>query len=343
MGVNRRFFPLIAKKSIFRFKIDTRLTNVGATDGSQLDNHFILPVDTGSTGNTNFILKINDGRSDILVTGANLSTAKQITFALPGEYEITFIGRCTLRFSNMSPDQRKMTWVYECGDGFRFNSVAFSGAVNMIWDAPHARMNTLDRVFLGIKGFGDNADLSKYSVEMATAGIYIVSNTSNPVTYLFQGFFLNLTSAAQMYRYCNLDPSITKIEMIAPNLTTAASFMINTYFKGKLIIKSNVLTNISQIMYNGSNPPPLGGVDIRNVTSSVNIVSGLMSKANVDSTLLEWANDYDWSAIPNIPNKTTINFNFNTGACTCSNTPAVINALNFLKSKGYLFPYLTAV
>jgi len=340
MGVVRRMFPLLAKKSIFRFKIDTRFTNPGATDGSQLDNQFILPTYSG-----NMIVKVNDGRPDIILNGdyVNLRPQRTLTFAVAGEYEITVIGRSSIRFSNISPDQRKIIWVYECGDGFRFLSNAFAGAINMIWDAPHARMNILDRVFIGIKGFGSNADLSKYTVDLATDGIYVVSNTINPITSLFQGFFLNLTSAAQMYRDCNLSPSISKIEMIAPNLTTASSFMVNTNFKGRLIIKSNVLTNISQIMYNGANPPPLGGVDIRNVTSSVNIVSGLMSKANVDSTLLEWANDYDWSAIPNIPNKTTINFNFNTGACTCSNTPAVVNALNFLKSKGYLFPYLTAI
>lgn len=322
--------------SVFHFQIDTRNIVSGATNGSQIDTRFVLPIDTNFA--VNFILKVNDGRGDISVTNANLATAKILNFSVAGIYEISLIGFANLRFNNMSVDSRKMTWVYECGVGFKFSSYAFENCSNMTWDAPFTRFNELNRVFIGCKGFGANAILSRYIVDQATIATYTFANVINPMTSVLSGFFLMLTNADNFYRDAPIS-SVTEIQIIAPNLASIEGGFFNSMMRGRIVIKSDVLTNIANLCRGYTNPPSLGEVDIRRVTNASLCISSVMSTTNVDATLLGWVNNFDWSGIPTVTNKVTFDF-YNS---RYSNNSAVINAKTFLESKGIIFTRLTII
>lgn len=333
MGAIRRFMPFDDENSVFRFKIDTRFVNAGATDGSQLDTQFILPIDTPI--GFNFILKVSDGRPAVIVNTNNISTYKTITFSIAGVYEITLIGRANIRFNNMSPDAKKMTLVSEFGLGFKFSSYAFQGAINMIWDAQFVRFNELDRVFINIKGFGANADLSKYIVDSATVATYTFINIINPMTSVLSGFFPSLIDADSFYRETKISSSVTEIKILAPNLVSIRSCFNSTQWRGRFVVQSKALTNISFVFRAVTNPPSLGEVDIRRVTNTTNFITSIMSTTNVNATLLGWQNNFDWSVIPSV----TATYDFYNSKY--SNNPAVIAAKAFLEAKGIVFTNLT--
>lgn len=320
--------------SVFHFQIDTRNIVSGATNGSQLDTRFVLPIDT--TYSCNFILKVSDGRPDLAVTNSNLATAKILNFSTAGIYDIYLIGSANIRFNNMSVDSRKMIWVYEFGVGFKFSSYAFENCSNMIWDAPFTRFNELNRVFIACKGFGSNAILSRYIVDQATIANYTFANVINPMTSVLSGFFLMLTNADNFYREAPIS-GVSEIQIIAPNLTSMDGAFYNSQMRGRIVVRSEVLTNISNICRGYTLPPSLGEVDIRRVTSASIFIGSVMSTANVDSTLLGWVNNFDWTSIPTVTNKVTFDF-FNS---RYSNTPNVVAAKAFLESKGIVFTRLT--
>lgn len=334
MSAIRRFYAGNIDNSIFRFTIDTRNIVSGATNGSQLDKQFILPIDTGF--GSSFILKVSDGRSDVIVNSNNISTYKTITFATAGIYEITLIGKANIRFNNMSPDAKKMTLVSEFGLGFKFSTYALQDAINMIWDVPFVRFNELNRVFIGIKGFGSNADLSKYIIDSATVATYTFSSIINPMTSVLSGFFPMLTNAQDFYRDAPL-ASVPEVQIIAPKLTTVSGAFYSSNMRGRIVIQSEVLTIMDSLCRGYTSPPSLGEVDIRRVTSASFFINSVMSTANVNATLLGWANNFDWSKIPTIANKVTLDF-FNS---KYSNNQAVIAAKTFLESKGITFTRLT--
>lgn len=321
-------------ESIFRFQIDTRNIVSGATNGSQLDNRFVLPIDVNFP--LNFILRVNDGRPDVVVSSSNVTTAKILNFSSPGIYDITLIGRANIRFNNMSVDSRKITWVFEFGVGFRFSSYAFENCINMTWDAPFVRFNELNRIFINCKNFGSNANLSNYIVDQATTASYTFANLISPMTSVLSGFFLMLTDATNFYRDAPLT-SVAEVQIIANNLISASGAFYNSQMRGRIVIKSEVLIDISSICRGYANPPSLGEVDIRRVTSASFFISNLMATTNVDATLLGWVNNFDWTGIPAVTNKVTFDF-FNS---RYSNTPNVVSAKAFLESKGIVFTRLT--
>ena len=333
MSIAPRLMALLDEDSVFRFQIDTRNTLSSATTGAQLDNQFILPIDAGVT---NFVLRVNDGRPEVSVTNANLATYKTLTFASPGIYEISLIGTANLRFNNQSPDSRKITWVYECGLGFRFSGYAFENAINMTWNAPFVRFNELNRVFIGVKAFGPLANLANYIVDDATTANYTFANVKTPMSWVLSGFFPKLTDAQDFYRQAPL-ASVPEVQIIAPKLTTVSGAFYNSQMRGRIVIKSEMLTDISNLCRGYTNPPSLGEVDIRRITSASLFITSVMSTANVDATLLGWANNFDWSAIASVANKVTFDF-INS---KYSNTPQVIAAKAFLESKGIIFTRLT--
>lgn len=320
-------------ESVFHFQIDTRNIVPGATNGSQIDTRFVLPIDT--LFSSIFILKVNDGRPDFSVTNSNVATAKILTFVSPGIYEITLIGIANIKFNNMSVDSNKMTWVYEFGFGFKFSPYAFENCINMIWDAPIVRFNELNRVFIGCKGFGSNAILSNYLIDQATTATYTFANVVNPMTSVLSGFFPALTNAMDFYRDAPIS-SVGEIQIIAPNLTTVAGCFYNSMMRGRIVIISESLTNIANLCRGYMNPPSLGEVDIRRVINASLFISSIMSNANTDATLLGWANNFDWSGIPTVTNKVTFDF-YNS---RYTNTPNVVNAKSFLESKGIVFTRL---
>lgn len=319
--------------SIFRFQIDTRNILAGATSGAELPNQFILPVDAGTT---NFILKVGDGRPDVVVNNSNIAANKKITFATPGIYEISMIGRAQLRFNNQSPDARKMTWVYEVGLGFKFSSYAFEDTYNMTWDAPFVRFNELNRVFINTKAFGPKANLANYIVDDATMASYTFTSIQTPMTSVLSGFFPNLINATDFYRSTPLQ-LVSQVQIIAPNLVTTAGCFYLSNMRGRIVIKSDVLAIIDNLCRGYTNPPSLGEVDIRRVTSASLFISSAMTTANVDATLLGWVNNFDWSFISAVTNKVTFDF-YNS---RYTNSPNVVAAKAFLESKGILFTRLT--
>lgn len=333
MSIAPRLMALLDEDSVFRFQIDTRNVLSGATNGAQLDKQFILPIDAGTT---NFVLRVNDGRPEVSVTNANLATYKTLTFASPGIYEISLIGTANLRFNNQSPDSRKITWVYECGLGFKFSSYAFEDTINMTWDAPFVRFNELNRVFIGTKAFGASANLATYIVDDAALASYTFANILTPMSSVISGFFLNLTNAQDFYRQAPL-ASVSEVQIIAPKLTTVAGAFYNSQMRGRIVIQSEVLTLMDSLCRGYTNPPSLGEVDIRRITSASLFITSVMSTANVNATLLGWVNNFDWSAIASVANKVTFDF-INS---KYSNTPQVIAAKAFLEAKGIVFANLT--
>ncbi|WDF45243.1 hypothetical protein PQ459_10065 [Chryseobacterium sp. KACC 21268] len=338
MSIVPFFLMLDDEESVFRFQIDTRNILPGATNGAQLDNRFVLPIDVtfASTYPTNFILKVSDGRPDISVSNSNLSTARILTFATPNIYEITLIGTAQLRFNNQSPDARKMTWVYEIGLGFKFSSYAFEDTINMTWNAPFVRFNELNRIFVNTKAFGPLANLSSYIVDDATLASYTFANVATPLTSVISGFFLNLVNGTDFYRSAPL-ALVSEVQIIAPKLTTISGGFYLSNMRGRIVIRSEVLTNMDNLCRGYTNPPSLGEVDVRRITNAALFITSVMSTANVDATLLGWVNNFDWTGIPSVTNKVTFDF-YNS---RYSNNSAVISAKAFLESKGILFTRLT--
>ena len=339
MSAARRFFALIEDTNVFKFKIDTTKIKAGATDGSQLDNQFVLPIPMTAYTIVNFILIVSDGRPDVSINSNNVSTARILTFATPGIYEITFIGKGTIRAGgSSSTDLLKIIEVTVMGKTFSLTEYAFEGCSNMIWNVPFCNFNTLSRVFLNIKGISDTIDLGNSLVDKITSATNIMGILGDPPKTIFSGFFKKLVSADAMYIDTNLS-RIESVQIISPVLTTVSRAFQNTGFKGRIVVQSEVLTNINNICYGYLNPPSLGEVDIRRVTSANTFISRVMPTANVNATLLGWVNNFDWSVIPTVTNKVTLDF-FNS---KYSNNTAVINAKAFLESKGIVFTRLTMV
>lgn len=332
MGNSLKFFTMMEDASIFKFQIDTRNIVSGATNGSQLDNQFILPIDSLITS---LILKVNDGRADTIISSSS-TAGKTVTFSTPGIYELTLIGKAVIRFSSISPDARKMIWTSEFGGGFKIGANAFETTINMTWDVPFVRFTNLTLTFSSSKTFGPRVDLTTYVVDEVETASFTFRNFQTALTTVFSGFFPKLTNATSFYRDAPLSMT-PEVQIIAPNLTTAQSCFYSSGMRGRIVIKSNVLSDISGLCGNIANPPSLGEVDIRNVTNATNFITKTMTTANVNSTLLGWVNNFDWSGIPTVTNKVTLDF-YNS---KYSNNTAVINAKAFLEAKGIVFTNLT--
>ncbi|GEM_PF-5499182 len=332
MSTIRRFMALDDENSVFKITVDTTKIKVGATDGSQLDDRFQLPI--LHTFPFSFILYVSDGRAEVSVNASNYTTYRTIIFATPGIYTIILIGRATIRFVSWSVDLLKVTELLQMDAGFKLTDQSFMNCSNLVVKAPYINMNTLDRVFNGINRI--EADISKYTVHQATRGYFTFLNIANPVTKIFSGFFDSLTNANEFYKNTDFS-NISECVIIAPNLLSAVETFSTTNFRGRIVIQSNTLTDIRWFIRYVSNPPSLGEVDIRNVTRADFFISSLMSTANVDATLKGWVNNFDWSGIAPVANKVTFDF-YNS---KYSNNPDVIAAKTFLEAKGIVFTRLT--
>lgn len=325
-----KFFALPQRSSNFRFIVDTNFVNAGATDGSQLNNQFILPVTSG-----NFTLSVSDGRPSVVVNNSNLNTYKTISLS-PGIHTITLTGSADIRFDLVSPDNLKITSTLEFGSGFTLAQYSFKNCSNMVWDVPFTNFNILSRIFNGIKGISDNIDLKNSLIDKVIDASYIMGGIIEPPKTVFSGFFSSLTTAGNMYRDSNLS-RVDEVQIIAPNLVNISGGFYGTMFRGRIVIKSNSLTNINNLCYGYTNPPSLGEVDIRRVTNANTFITQPMSRINTDATLLGWVNNFDWSVIPTVTNKVKFHFR----GSTYSNNSTIISAKTFLESKGIVFTNLT--
>lgn len=346
MSSYRRFFAEEDANSVFKFTINTSIINPSGTDGSENPLTFKLPLSNTVNASTNCIVKVSDGRPDISMVGQSEVNSKSLlTFASAGIYQITIIGFVqTFSFNSsiFGYDKRKIISIDHWGSKVGFIQYSFRDCENLEINANNALVlpSNSNGFFNGIKGFNTSLELLDNSKVTAAEGIFgyieqILTTSPNP-------FWESLVSFFQVFSSSSFDPSILKIEIISNTITRLVNCFTNTNFRGRLVAKTPNLTEIDRLFMNYSNPPPVGGVDIRNVTSVNIICNNLMSKDNIDSTLLEWANDYDWSDVPNIPGKCNINFFGNTNPCYCSTDSEVLAAKSFLEGKGYVFPYLSA-
>lgn len=333
MSVARRFSD--EDTSVFRFKIDTTKIVVGATNGSENPLKFKIPVFYPTSNTNSFIIRVSDGRADVSYTGSPTTVGLlDLTFSTAGVYTITLIGKCnSMRFID-AVDKLKLIEVLHFPTKFNFLAGAFQGCSNCWINAQNGlKIASAGNFFNGIKGFGSNFDLGKLDLTKTNDTTLMLANITTTVNSTINAFLSSATSISGLYNGIQFGVSVNKIEIIAPLATNASNFLLNSNFQGRLIIKAP-LTNIFQLTRYLPAPISLGEVDIRYVTASSNFFSGIMSVANVDATLLGWANNFDWAGITS-----TTAYNFN--GSKHSNSPNVLTAKAFLQSKGITFTNLT--
>lgn len=335
MGAIRRFSAVEYENNIFTFKIDTRNILTGATNGAENPLTFRIP---STSSQNSFILRVSDGRPDVSIVGATNTTNMTLSFSTAGIYEISMIGKVTsfsFYFLAHNQDARKIIEITRWSNSI-FLQRSFVGCINLIVNAP----NTLvlppasDSLFQGIKEY--RSDLMLLDTSKVTNAGAILIGVQTPLKSTLNPFWKSLTSFTAIYGFTSLDTSITKIEVISDSITSLSSPMNNTSFTGEFIVNTPNLTTLYRIMYGTGLKPHFGKIDIRKVTTANEWIQYTMTQANTDATLLGWVNNFDWSEVPTIPNKVTMDW-YNS---KYSNNPAVINAKEFLEAKGYVFTRL---
>lgn len=343
---NKRFFATSGESNIFTFTVDTRNIVAGATDGSQLDNQYILPLtsDSGHNGNK-FIIRVNDGRPDISVVGrAETDTKKIITFSSPGVYQISIIGTITGRYSTQDqPDRLKLIEVNNWSQTIYFYNAFYGGCSNLVIKAinPISLSGSASRnMFYGIKGFDSKeAMMAIIVVNVTDSASMFRGITSLPLKWMPNAFWNEVTTLSQTFFGSKIDNSVSIIEINAPKLTSVVSLFFSTQSTNtdlRLVIRAP-LTSIDKLWYGSSPDISFGEVDIRNLTYCNQLYTKVSATSKVDATLLGWVNNFDWSGIAPVTNKVTIDF-YNS---KYSNNPSVIAAKDFLEAKGYIFTNLT--
>lgn len=339
MGVNRRFFALEDSTSVTEFFIDT--TKTTASSHPQDSLRFQLPISQNIFSGSGFVISVDDGRADVPVRNlTELNANSTLYFANPGIYKIRLIGS-VLNFScytavGVTYDVNKIIKLTRIGREFRQGRNQWRDCVNMDLALIESVVLDVDSygMFYGIKNISCDMNIvfSLSKVENLTA---FLLGVSEPIVTPLSGFFPKLIFASNLYQNTSISSSVTEIEILAPNLTSIAGFFNVAEWRGRFVVQSEALTDISLVFRMVTNPPSLGEVDIRRVTTTTNFITHVMSTANVDATLLGWINNFDWSAIPSVT--ATYDF-FNS---KYSNNPSVIAAKSFLESKGITFTRLT--
>ncbi len=335
MGVLKKLLN-IDENNVFRFTVNTSKIVSGATDGSQDPLKFVLPFAAQTLITGTVILKVSDGRADVALTNNNKDAYKTLTFATAGIYDISLIGKISYVAMTASPDKLKLTEINQFGFSTRFLASAFFGCTNLIvkaTDQPNLLGNQAS-LFRQIKGFDPAIDLSIWDFSRVTDAAYFFTDVQNPMTSVPQGF-LNMANIDRLYQGCNI-AAISKIEIISDAVTSAQWLFLQCNYRGRIVMKTPNLTNITGLMYGTTNPPSLGEIDIRKVTDATNFLVAVMATVNVDATLLGWQNNFDWT---NVTNSTKATFDFYNSKY--SNNAAVIAAKSFLESKGFTFSRLT--
>ena len=334
MGVLKRLLN-VDENNVFRFTIDTTKIVSGATDGSENPLKFVMPFNS-STTITSAILKVSDGRADVVLTNANKDSYKTLTFANAGIYTVELIGKFVLISMSASPDKLKLTEVNKFGYSTTFHVSAFYGCSNLIVKATDTINLSSSQLslFRGIKGFDPIVNLSTWDFSRVFAAAYMFDGVQNPITSVPQGF-ITMANIDRLYQGCNMN-TISKIEIISDAVTSAQWLYLQCNYRGRIVMKTPNLTNITGLMYATTNPPSLGEIDIRKVTDATNFLVAVMATVNVDATLLGWQNNFDWT---NVTNSTKATFDFYNSKY--SNSANVIAAKAFLESKGFTFSRLT--
>ena len=328
----KRFFALGQENSIFKFTIDTRNIVAGATNGSENPLTFRFPIFHSSANPVNCILKVSDGRPDIVLNSSNISTP--LLFSTAGIYTITMIGSGgNFQATNVAGyDIRKIISVDSWSS--KINFINFNGCVNCEFLATNILMlpSNASGFFANTKGF-PSQDLSNIIVRDVTTAPNILQNVPTKFKKLFNPFWSNLTSGAQLYT--GLD--VTELEILeirSNSVTTITGLLTGTRrnFYGKIILDTPNLTNIGGLCYYFNAPPALDKCDVSNVTTTLNFLFTSMATVRVDATLIAWSN------LPYMQSGVTWNW-LNS---KYSNNPAVIAALNKITNEwGVIFTNLT--
>lgn len=332
MGANRRYFALGSNNQEFIFRIDTTKIVTGATNGSENPLKFKIPL--SNTGN-NFILRINDGRPDVVVNNTNYATETSLTFATSGVYEITFIGSFYWSGASGFYDRLKMFEILSWSLSAQWNSSSFEGCTNLTVKATNTLVlpSNSSSFFRNIKGF-EPANLSNILFNNVSSAGAILTGVTTLFTSLFNSFMTSITSLNSLYAGLNLG-NCPRIEIIAPNATTAVALFGNTgnnNFNGELILNFPNVTSIDRLCNYMPTMPSLAKVTVQSVTVTNNFLRIAMATVRVDETLIAWAN------LPSMVSGVTWDWK----GSKYSNNPAVIAAYNKITTQwGVIFNNLT--
>lgn len=340
----RRFQAIQDENSVFKFTIDTSKINPSGTDGSENPLTFRIPCSTG--GGNSAIIKVSDGRPDIVVNNLTNFSGLVLTFSSAGIYQVSVVGRLILFSFNGSTsgfqygyDLRKIVSVDQWGKDIQFISRCFYGCVNLEINATNTLQLPADSqyFFRQIKGFNSPLGLIDTSKVTQPQGVLLDVNGVLPST--LNPFWQSANNLNSVYTGNTFDSSVDKIEIISNNITTMSDPWGDIVFQNtgiiRLICQTPNLQNIFRIHRNGQvrTRCHLGEVDVRNVTNTSGWANGGMAKALVDQTLMGWANN-----LPFMQSGVTWDW----GGAKYSNNPAVIAAYNKITSDwGVIFTNLT--
>lgn len=344
MSIQPYFLLLEEDDSVFKFSVDTSKINSGATNGSQNPLTFKIPMLFNAGNVTSCILRVSDGRADVNIsnTEADINTKSLITFASSGIYTITLIGRVAFfqaSNSTVGYDFRKLIFIDNWGSLVRYQSACFDGCINLTIRALDSlKLPSVSTAFFrNIAGFS-HGRLDNIIMTDVTVLTSILAGVPTVFMSLFNSFMPALVSANQVY--AGLDVSnVTKAEIISNSVTDCNNIFSTPQrnFNGELILQTPNNTNIQALCYYFNTMPSLAKVDIRRVTSALNFLRNAMSLARTNATLIGWASNFDWSGVPTVANKVTLDFKASTYNSTAS------SAKLFLESKGIVFTNLNLV
>lgn len=322
------------------FQIDTRNIVAGATDGSENPLTFRIPLRQRS--DQSGIIRVSDGRADISVNSSTPSTAFNLTFATAGIYTITLFGKF-VDFSfyntvNMPYDRLKIILISQWSNVMILGTRFFYQCANLVIDAPNVLVLPVvpSWCFQQIKEI--RSSLNLIDTTKATDMDRSVYFIATPLSSTFNPFFQSLNIVLQLYQDLTFTPAVNKIEIISNSVVTLSQPWNNIIFQNtgniELICQTPNLTTMFRVIWNGEvrTRCHAGKIDVRNVTNTNQWLNSVMPQANVDATLLGWAN------LPFMQAGVTWNWN----GSKYSNNAAVIAAYNKITvTWGVIFTGLT--
>ena len=342
MGATRRFYAVSKEISVFIFKIDTRLIVGGATDGSENPLTFRLPLpDITTTLKHTCTVDVDDGRPSYTFTPLSTTDDLTLHFATAGIYTITITGTV----SNWStyatwgvPSRKKIIEILKWGN-FIFPTRAFYMCSNLVVNAPNVLVlpSSPSWFFQGIKEF--KSSLALIDTSKATNMSRFMSGLQTPLNSILNPFFLALVTVTDFYTSIAFTNEVEGIEIVSDSITSLSqpwNLCTTPRAAGDfyLRIKTPNLTTMFRVIHNGDfrTKCHAGEIDVRNVTNTGSWLNSIMPQANVDKTLLGWAN------LPFMQSGVTWNWN----GSKYSNTPEVIAAYNKITVEwGVIFTNLT--
>lgn len=345
MNTAARFFTVDGLNNTLVFKIDTRNVVTGATDGSENPLTFRLPISQFNSYNA-FIIRVNDGRPDVSITSSTGASALELSFSSAGVYTITLIGRIgnfnfqgSYSGSAYGYDRLKAISIDRWSSTVRWGAGCFMGCTNLYINAQNTLVLPSDSsdFFRGIAGF--NISLSLIDTTKVTISLRMLNNINTVLDGQLNSFWQSVVSFASVYSGNTFNSTVNKIEIISNSLENFDTPWDAVVFQNtgtiELICDTPNLRRMFRVFRNGHvrSRCHAGRIDVRNVTDPNGWITGALTTAQTDATLLGWANN-----LPFMQAGVTWNWN----GSTYSNNPAVIAAINKITTQwGVIFTNLT--